>query len=249
MEKKQELNNLFGLIGKNISYSFSQSYFTKKFEKEGLTGNLYTNFDIEHIKDLKNILENYTNLRGLNVTIPYKEAIIPFLDELNHDAEEIGAVNTIKISEGKIKGYNTDHYGFRKSLEPFLDNQKKALILGTGGASKAIAFVFRQLGINATFVSRNPNKNQLGYKDLDEEIIRTSTVIVNCTPLGTFPNISHKPPIPYEFLTKNHLLYDLIYNPDETAFLKSGKERACQICNGLQMLKLQAEKSWEIWNS
>ncbi len=251
MEKKQEkIINLFGLIGKNIAYSFSQSYFNLKFKNEKLHKNSYVNFDIQDILTFKEIIKKNKNLKGLNVTIPYKEVIIPFLDELSEDASKIGAVNTIKISSSGLKGFNTDHYGFKKSLLPYLDStHKKALILGTGGASKAIAYVLKELRIPYTFVSRNASKNTLLYENLDAVILKEHTLLINCTPLGTHPNIDKKPAIPYEFITSKHLLYDLIYNPEETLFLKLGKKRGAKTCNGLEMLKLQAEKAWEIWNN
>lgn len=240
----------FGLLGKNISYSFSKSYFSEKFKAENLSHS-YENFDILSIESFPKIISEIKDLKGLNVTIPYKEAVIPFLDELDEEAEKIGAVNTIKVSKDKkLKGYNTDHFGFQKSLEPFLPLQKKtALILGTGGASKAIAFALQNLGIKFRFVSRTKSRETLDYTDLDKSIIEDNLLIINCTPLGTFPNIDACPPIPYQYLTENHLLYDLIYNPSETAFLRHGKKRHTQIVNGLDMLKLQAERAWEIWNS
>lgn len=240
----------YGLVGKNISYSFSKTYFSEKFEKENLP-NTYENFDIGSIELFPKIISETNDLKGLNVTIPYKEKVIDFLDELDEDAEKIGAVNTIKVlRDKKLKGYNTDHFGFQKSLEPFLPLQKKtALILGTGGASKAIAFALKNLGFNFKFVSRNAKPETLTYSDLDKSVIEDNLLIVNCTPLGTFPNIEDYPPIPYQYLTENHLLYDLIYNPVETAFLKRGKSQQAQTVNGLEMLEIQAEKAWKIWNS
>ena len=242
----------FGLIGKNISYSFSKDYFTKKFELEGIDNAQYINFDIQDIKEIQSILDSQSNLRGLNVTIPYKESILPYLDKLNKKAEKIGAVNTIRITKkGRLIGYNTDCYGFKKSLKPHLKPMhKRALILGTGGASKAIAFTLKQLKIDYQFVSRNPSKDGfLTYKSLTEGIIDTHLIIINCTPLGTFPNIEISPEIPYEAITKNHILYDLIYNPQETLFLKKGKEKNATTINGSAMLKYQADKAWKIWNS
>lgn len=242
----------FGLIGKNISYSFSKDYFSKKFKLEGINNASYVNFDIQQIEELQSILESEKNLKGLNVTIPYKEAIIPYLDKLNKKAKKIGAVNTIKITKkGKLIGYNTDCYGFKKSLKPFLKPiHKRALILGTGGASKAIAFTLKQLNIDYQFVSRNPSKKGfLTYKSLTEGIIDTHLIIINCTPLGTFPNINDFPSIPYNTISKNHILYDLIYNPEETLFLKKGKTKNAITINGRAMLKFQANKAWGIWNS
>lgn len=241
---------LFGLIGKNISYSFSQVYFREKFEKMKLADHTYTNFDIRKIEDFPSLLHERSDIRGFNVTIPYKEAIIPYLSGLSNKAEQIGAVNVIKVGKNDLTGYNTDYHGFQASLQPLLrEEHRKALILGTGGASKAVAFSFKELGIQYTFVSRNPTEGQLSYKDLDKDILAEYLVIVNCTPLGTFPNIGNKPDIPYQHITQKHLLYDLIYNPAETSFLKEGKQRGATTSNGLKMLQLQAEKAWEIWNS
>ncbi|MDP5231710.1 MAG: shikimate dehydrogenase [Cellulophaga sp.] len=240
----------FGLIGKNIEYSFSRVHFTKKFKDLSLDNYSYENFDFQDIAELSEILKNNKNIKGFNVTIPYKEAVIPFLVELDATAKEIGAVNTIKFTEKGLKGYNTDYYGFQKSIEPLLDNSHThALILGTGGASKAVAYVFKLLGIAYTFVSRNAKENQFRYLDLNEEILTKYTVIVNCTPLGTFPEIENKPDLPYQFINSKHVLFDLIYNPEKTAFLLAGKAQGAQVKNGEKMLELQAEKAWEIWNS
>lgn len=240
----------FGLIGKNIEYSFSKKFFSEKFERENLPYS-YENFDIPSIDAFKKIISENRDLKGLNVTIPYKEAVIPHLDFLEETAEKIGAVNTIKISEDKkLTGYNTDFYGFQKSLEEFLPLEKKtALILGTGGASKAIAYALEMLGFDFKFVSRTENSNSISYESLNKSIIENHLLIVNCTPLGTFPNIHEYPAIPYKFVTEKHLLFDLIYNPTETEFLKQGNIRDAKTANGLIMLELQAEKAWEIWNS
>ncbi|MFP2995952.1 shikimate dehydrogenase [Spongiivirga sp. MCCC 1A20706] len=241
----------YGLIGKNISYSFSQAYFTNKFKQLKLVSSRYDNFDLEDIEALPQVLKDYPKLKGLNVTIPYKEAVLPFLDKLSKKAEKIGAVNTIKfLKNGQLKGYNTDCYGFRKSIEPFIEpHHKKALILGTGGASKAIAFTLDQLGIIYKYVSRSPVKSNISYNDLDKKTIRQYQIIINCTPLGTFPKIEECPDIPYEYLTKEHLLYDLVYNPKKSTFLAKGEEQKAAITNGLKMLEFQAEKAWMIWNS
>ncbi|EAR00945.1 shikimate dehydrogenase family protein [Maribacter sp. HTCC2170] len=240
----------FGLVGKNISYSFSKGYFTEKFKGLDLQHHSYENFDLTSIEDFQNLINQNNSLKGLNVTIPYKEAIIPYLDKLNKKAKKIGAVNTLKFTKKGLKGYNTDIYGFKKSIEPFLKKRhKKALILGTGGASKAVAFVFNELGIKFKYVSRTPGKNQLSYSELSDKVLRKHTILVNCTPQGTFPNIADKPNIPYEYIAKKHLLFDLIYNPEKTAFLLEGQKQGASICNGLKMLELQAEKSWKIWNS
>lgn len=250
---EEKLNNiLFGLMGKNISYSFSKTYFSKKFMNLQLTNHKYVNFDIENIEDFLEIVSKYKkSLKGCNVTIPYKESIFNYLDEIDRTASEIGAVNTIKFSsDGKLVGYNTDVVGFEKSLIPLLKtHHTKALILGTGGASKAVAYVLKKLDIDYFKVSRNPIDNlALAYADISNQLLNEYSLIINCSPLGTYPNINEKPMIPYQFLTSKHLLYDLIYNPVETAFLIEGKKRGTQVKNGLEMLELQAEESWRIWN-
>lgn len=242
----------FGIIGKNISYSFSRKYFLEKFKEMGLYNYQYYNFDIPEIEEFPFLLyQRKEDFRGLNVTIPYKEAIIKYLDEVEGEAQKIGAVNTIKVTDdNKLIGYNTDVYGFQKSIEPLLKSHyKKALILGTGGASKAISFALNKLNIAYKFVSRNEIEDNYTYAMLDEEIMKEHTIIINCTPSGTHPNIEDAPAIPYQYLSDNHLLYDLIYNPSETKFLQEGKKHGASIKNGLEMLELQAEKSWEIWNS
>lgn len=249
MEGIERHKRRFGLVGKNISYSFSKGYFTKKFEKACLEDHSYENFDLGDISAFSEIIAQ-KDIAGVNVTIPYKEEIISFLDELDDDAKKIGAVNTIKFDKKGLIGYNTDAYGFKKSLLPLVkDHHKNALVLGTGGASKAIVFVLQELGIAYQYVSRNPDKNQLSYSQLGESHLDDFQVIVNCSPLGTYPNIDKKPKIPYGYLTRKHLLFDLIYNPAETAFLSEGKKRGAIIQNGLPMLENQAEKAWEIWNS
>ena len=243
------MTKVYGLLGRNIGYSFSRGYFSEKFEKENLDCK-YVNFDIKQIDEIRDILNN-PQVKGLNVTIPYKEEIISYLGDLDPVAKEIGAVNVIKLEKDqRLIGYNSDYYGFIESLKPLLNKTiKKALILGTGGASKAIAYALNQLGIHYTFVSRNPDFNELSYNDLDEDIITSYKLIIHCTPLGTHPNIENYPDIPYNHIGKNHVLYDLIYNPSETAFMKKGKERKAVVSNGMQMLILQAEKAWEIWNT
>ncbi|MFG6686165.1 shikimate dehydrogenase family protein [Mariniflexile sp. HNIBRBA6329] len=242
--------NKLGLLGKNISYSFSRAYFKEKFENEQITDTTYENFDIESIDLFPSIIKNTKNLKGLNVTIPYKEVVIPFLDKVNKKAKAIGAVNTIKITKkGKLVGYNTDCYGFKKTLKPFLKPQhKSALILGTGGASKAIAYTFKELGIPYHYVSRKQSETvSFTYDSLTETDIKNHQIIINSTPLGTFPNVEDCPNIPYNGITDNHILFDLIYNPEETKFLRLGKEQQATTINGLNMLKLQAEKAWSIW--
>ena len=238
-----------GLIGKNISYSFSKAHFTEKFEAEGLP-HTYENFDIDSISEFHSILKNHPDLVGLNVTIPYKEQVMQFLDEIDPEAQEIKAVNTIAISlSGKLKGYNTDVYGFKNSLEPLLKpSHTNALILGTGGASKAVAYTLKKLDIKYDFVSRNNKLAKYTYTDLTEEIINAYHIIINCSPVGTYPNVNECPEIPYDGITNEHLLFDLIYNPLQTKFLICGELKGATICNGLKMLELQAEKAWEIWN-
>lgn len=248
--KTKKIVSKFGLIGKNIDYSFSRKYFSEKFEKENLP-HTYENFDIPSIDLFPEILLKNPEIKGLSVTIPYKEDIIPFLDHLDGEAAQIGAVNTIAISSDKtLTGFNTDHYGFQKALAPFLPLKKKrALILGTGGASKAIAYALEKLGFQYTFVSRKENSKFLLYSELDKNIIENNLLIINCTPLGTFPNIEDCPPIPYQFLTPDHLLFDLIYNPVISEFLLRGRIQDSKTSNGLKMLQLQAKRAWEIWNS
>lgn len=252
MHTKHEKQHRFGLVGKNISYSFSRKYFTEKFTDLGLTNHEYVNFDIASIDGFVAVIKNNLNLKGVNVTIPYKEKIIPFLDELHKDAEKIGAVNTIKLKKnGKLKGYNTDAYGFKKSLQPYLESHhSKALILGTGGASKAIKFALNKLNIESLFVSRNPKKdNEISYDNLSDKKLKEHTIIINCTPLGTHPDVEKCPNINYKVITEKHLLYDLIYNPAKTAFLTHGEKQGATIVNGLKMLELQAEKAWRIWKT
>ena len=242
---------IYGLVGRNISYSFSAGYFNKKFaEKKGLENCIYTNFDIKDIKQLPEIVENTPKLKGLNVTIPYKEEVLPFLDSLSRSAAIIGAVNTIKIfKDGKLKGYNTDHHGFKKALQPLLKtHHTKALILGTGGASKAVAFALRKMKIEYDFVSRNATDTIFSYDDLNAEIFSEYQIIINATPLGTFPIIEECPPIDYKLFTDKHIAFDLVYNPAVTKFLRLAKENGATTENGYAMLVYQAEKAWKVWN-
>lgn len=235
----------FGLIGKNIAYSFSEKYFSDKFKTESILGVDYQLFDLNEISKVENLFAD-KNLKGFNVTIPYKEQILPYLDELSPEAKAIGAVNCVKISNGKKIGYNTDAFGFEESIRPLLENHhQQALILGDGGAAKAVKFVLEKLNIPFKTVSR---RGKFTYSDLNEFEILTHSVIINCTPLGTYPNLDENPLIPYQFLTENHLAYDLIYNPEKTKFLQKAEEKGAIIKNGYEMLVLQAEKSWEIWN-
>ncbi|MDX1277982.1 shikimate dehydrogenase [Oceanihabitans sediminis] len=241
----------FGLIGKNISYSFSENYFTEKFRTEKIADTTYHTYDLDTISELPKLLKKNKQLKGLNVTIPYKEQVVPYLDEINKQARKIGAINTIKITKkGKLKGYNTDYYGFKQSLLPHLKpHHTSALILGTGGASKAVAYALKKLGIKYFYVSRNiSEKETFTYQSLSKFAIQKNTIIINCTPLGTYPNIDACPDIPYQEITEKHLLFDLIYNPEETKFLQFGKQKKATTINGLRMLQLQADKSWQIWN-
>ncbi|WP_034040602.1 shikimate dehydrogenase family protein [Wocania ichthyoenteri] len=243
--------NKLGLLGKNISYSFSKAYFKKKFKDENINNTTYENFDIDSIDSFPSIIKNTKGLKGLNVTIPYKEQVLPFLDKINKKAKAIGAVNTIKITKkGKLVGYNTDSYGFNKSLKPFLKpHHKKALILGTGGASKAIAYSLKELNIEYSYVSRTASQGiDYTYHSLTEDIIKQHLIIINCTPLGTFPNVNDCPNLPYKAISNTHILFDLIYNPEETKFLNYGKTNGATIINGLDMLKFQAKKAWSIWD-
>lgn len=239
----------FGLIGQTLSYSFSKDYFQRKFADLN-TQDSYENFELGHIEEIEQLLSD-ESLSGLNVTIPYKEAVIPFLDKLDPIAKEIGSVNTIAFIDGQTVGYNTDIIGFENSLKPFLEHgMDRALILGTGGASKAVAYVLKKIGLDILLVSRSPfNENEISYEDCNANAVKWHRLIVNTTPVGTYPNITQAPAIAYAGITENHLLYDLIYNPAKTQFLAEGEKRGASILNGLSMLKIQAEKSWEIWNS
>lgn len=242
----------YGLLGYPLGHSFSKTYFNRKFEAEKINAH-YVNFEIPDIKELKNVLKNNPDLCGLNVTLPYKSAVIPYLDEIDDNAKLIGAVNVIKFTKGflgktKLKGFNSDIVGFKQSIEPLLDDShRKALILGTGGSSKAVFHGLKQLGVDATFVSRTPKDLCVTYEELTPKMLEYYTVIVNCTPLGMYPHVDNCPEIPYEALTPKHLLYDLLYNPDETLFMKKGKAQGATVKNGLEMLLLQAFEAWQIW--
>lgn len=243
----------YGLIGYPLGHSFSISYFNDKFADEGINAR-YENFEISSIDQLQEVLDTNPNLRGLNVTIPYKEKVIEFLDSITPEAQAIGAVNVIRVShEGKntkLKGYNSDVIGFTKSIEPMLDSNwhKKALILGTGGASKAINYGLKSLGLETVFVSRYQRPGTIQYESITPEVIREYNVIVNCTPLGMYPHTEECPLLPYEAMDYHTILYDLIYNPDETLFMKRGREQGAEVKNGLEMLLLQAFASWEFWH-
>lgn len=243
----------YGLIGFPLTHSFSKRYFTEKFETENIEST-YDNFEIDNIAKFPEIIKNNPDLIGLNVTIPYKEQVIPFLEDLNGSAEEIGAVNTVKIvrtgSKTYLKGFNTDTYGFETSLKPLLKQyHKKALILGTGGASKALKYVLNKLGIEHISASiEDLKENEISYEDIDEKMMKERLLIINATPLGTYPNVETYPNIPYLYINDKHLLFDLVYNPEITAFLRKGMNMGAATKNGYEMLLLQAKKSYEIWN-
>jgi shikimate dehydrogenase len=241
----------FGLIGYPLSHSFSQKFFTEKFQKEGIADAVYQNFPLQNIETLSSLLQAEPGLNGLNVTIPYKEQVIPFLHYKNEVVEKTGACNCIKIQDGSLYGYNTDTIGFERSLKKKLQKRHShALILGTGGAAKAVEYVLQQLGIEYRLVSRNPDRsvNEIGYADIDASVIQSHTLIINTTPVGMFPKTHEYPSLPYQHLGPHHYLFDLVYNPEETAFLQKGKERGAAIMNGHEMLIIQAEESWKIWN-
>lgn len=242
----------FGLIGKTLTHSFSKNYFEKKFKELNLENHEYHNFEIPKIEDIKTILSEHPHLRGLNVTFPYKEQVIPYLSELSPEAEATGAVNCIKIEGKEWKGFNTDVYGFSQSIKPFLDNNhQRALILGTGGAAKAVAYALKKTGVDVYFTSSSEKKNDktFFYSEINDIVMKAFKLVVNATPLGTFPNVNTCPPLPYQLFTPEHLACDLVYNPSETLFLKQAKAAGATTMNGLSMLHLQAEKSWEIWHS
>ena len=239
-------NKLFGLLGKDIGYSFSRNYFSKKFAVENLK-HQYVNFDLNDLSNFGELL-NQKDIAGMNVTIPYKQDVIPFLDTLDPVAKAIGAVNTIVFKNGEKIGYNTDHIGFKKTLLKHLKpHQKQALVLGTGGASKAICYVLEQLNIKVLKVSRNEAKDKKTYAQLTNKDYIDHTLIINCTPLGTHPHTKAYPPIDFEQINHLHLLYDLIYNPKSTTFMKMGKDKGASVLNGYQMLVEQAEASWTLW--
>ena len=246
------VQRLFGLIGYPLSHSFSKKYFAEKYEAEEIADAYYELFPIEKVEVLPNLINDLPNLIGLNVTIPYKQAVLPYLDEVSEEAAAVGAVNTIKIRAGKLKGYNSDVYGFQTALESFLGTNNRvegALILGTGGAAKAVEFVLNRMNISFLKVSRSIEKGDIVYENIDEHLLGNHRLIINTTPLGMQPNIETAPNIPYTYLSEQHFLYDLVYNPERTTFLAKGAQYGAAILNGLSMLHLQAEKSWEIWNA
>jgi len=236
---------LYGIIGYPLSHSFSPAYFNEKFKRQKINA-LYKTFELRNINEFPELLKREKQLSGLNVTIPYKQSVLQYLDALDANAAETGAVNCIRFKEGLLKGFNTDVTGFEKSLKPLLkDHHQNALILGSGGGSLAVQFVLKKLNVQFSVVSRN---RQLTYESLTDDMIETHTVIINTTPVGMYPNVKEMPGIPYAKIGHKHLLYDLIYNPEETKFLQAGEERGAQIKNGFEMLQLQAEESWKIWN-
>lgn len=244
--------NLYGLIGFPLSHSYSKKFFQKKFEQEGITDCNFENFPIQSIDKLNNILQDYHSiLKGLAVTIPYKQQVLEMLDDSKNIPDDINACNCIKIVDGKLIGYNTDWVGFEKSFVPLLkQNQKSALVLGSGGAAVAVCFVLKRLGITYKIVSRSmSNTDTLTYNQLTEKIIRQHTIIINTTPVGTFPNSNEFPLIPYTSITPEHYLFDLVYNPEKTKFLEKGEEMGAVIKNGADMLAFQAIENWNIWNS
>ena len=243
----------YGLIGYPLGHSFSISYFNQKFADENIDA-VYENFEIPSIDILPEIVDSNPNLRGLNVTIPYKEKVMPFLDYISPEAQAIGAVNVIRVEHNgddtTLKGYNSDVVGFTQSIEPMLDAKwhKKALVLGTGGASKAITYGLHSLGLETVYVSRYERPGTIQYDKITPEVIREYNVVVNCTPLGMYPHTEECPQLPYEAMDSHAILYDLIYNPDETLFMRKGREHGAEVKNGLEMLLLQAFVSWEFWH-
>lgn len=238
----------YGLLGQHLSHSFSERFFTEKFTRDGISAT-YENIELPSEEAVAAFLKN-NDFAGVNVTVPYKQAVIPYLDELSGEAAAIGAVNTIRFHDGKAIGYNTDAFGFHQSIKPFLTNlHERALILGTGGASKAVAYVFRNIGLDVLFVSRTPQgPKEFPYDAINEHMLRACKVVVNCTPVGMYPHTEDCVPFPFAHLTEEHLVIDLIYNPEQTVFLQKSAEHGAATLNGLSMLKEQALKAWEIWN-
>lgn len=243
----------YGLVGFPLGHSFSKGFFTEKFQKEGIDAE-YLNFEIPHIDGLRQIIESHPTLKGLNVTLPHKQAVIPLLDELSEEARAIGAVNVIRVTKTpqgiRLKGFNTDTIGFTKSITPLIRPQhRKALVLGTGGASKAICYSLESMGIEWQYVSRTPRPGMLSYSEITQDIINDHTIIVNCTPVGMHPHTDACPPIPYEYLSDAHLVYDVVYNPLTTLFMQKAAAQGATTKNGLEMLHQQAIAAWEIWNA
>ena len=239
----------FGLIGFPLSHSFSRNYFTNKFAAEGIRDCEYHLFPLKSINELPQLISENPTLCGLNVTIPYKESVLPFLHSVSPAVKQIGACNCIKITKGQLEGYNTDVVGFEESIKPFLKPEiRKALILGTGGAAKAVAWVLKKLSIDYQYVSRKSGEGILSYNDISSKVLKEIPLIINTTPLGMQPNIFNKPSLPYGAIAPGHLCYDLIYNPEKTSFLAACEAEGAVIKNGLEMLEIQAEESWRIWN-
>lgn len=251
-EKVKQVDRLFGIIGKPLGHSKSMVHFKEKFRREHISAD-YRNFELESIEELPEILEQNPNLCGFNVTIPYKQDVMRYLDYIDESAKAIGAVNVVKIvwKDGKreLQGYNSDYIGFRDSISPLVGDRKKALILGTGGVSKAVKYAFDTMGIESRFVSRNSSFDILGYYELSPSIMEEYTILVNCTPLGMWPKVNECPDVPYTFMSNIHLLYDVIYNPEETTFLTKGKANGAEIKGGMEMWELQAAETWRIWNN
>jgi shikimate dehydrogenase len=240
----------YGLLGKTLKHSFSRTYFENKFASEHITDCRYDNFELADIDSITQLIAATPDLRGFNITIPYKQEIISFLSQQSDVVKKTGACNCVKVKDEKLSGYNTDVIGFRKTLEAKLQPQHtQALILGSGGASRAVKYALDQLGINYLVVSRHKEFDKIGYEDLCEDTINRYKLIINTTPMGMFPNVDSDPPIPYEYLTSEHFLYDLVYNPSKTKFLEQGEQRGARTLNGYDMLVLQAEESWKIWNT
>ncbi|MGV3540230.1 MAG: shikimate dehydrogenase family protein [Rufibacter sp.] len=245
------MQNEYGLVGFKLSHSFSQTYFSDKFKAEGIEGSTYHLFELDAIDEFPQLIASHPNLKGLNVTIPYKESVIPFLDSLEPAAARIGAVNVIKFQNGKLIGHNSDYQGFMQSLQNFYHcySQSQALVLGTGGAAKAVMAALEYLNISYKVVSRTKREGQLTYEELTPSLMSSVSLIVNASPVGTYPKADEAPAIPYELLSSHHYLYDLVYNPAETLFMKRGKEMGAKTINGYEMLCLQAEVAWQIWHS
>jgi len=244
---------LLGLIGKSLKHSFSKKWFSQKFENEGISNYLYCNFELDSIESFPEFLKSNLNLVGFNVTIPYKESIISYLDDLSNEARLVGAVNCVLVEPGSQKtiGHNTDVYGFASSIKPFVEpKHERALILGNGGAAKAVKFALQNLGIKVLIVTRNPkNENEISYQEVTDNLLKHFLLVVNTTPLGTFPDILEMPPINLNGITKEHIVYDLIYNPSKTLFLQTAEEKGATVFNGYDMLKLQAEKAWQLFKN
>ena len=238
----------FGIIGNPLEHSYSSRYFSEKFHDEHIRDTVYEPYLLGSIEQLPDLLNRFPDIQGLNVTIPFKENIIPFLDKIDKEAEEIGSVNTIKVTEGKLTGFNTDAPAFGQTIESIKSKVQKALVLGTGGSSKAICYTLERLAIGYLLCSRSPDHNKISYGMLNQEIISECNLIINATPLGMYPDVQSSPDIPYEHIGAEHILYDLIYNPPETKFISQGKQNGAMTINGLKMFKLQADLSWNIWS-